>query len=565
MGFYKVLSPTPADSGLKLLSAGETSLAKALSRCAYAAWIAAIIGFAVVHALHLRADFPNHSPWFSDWAKYTDEGWYGNAAVRAHLAGNWYRAGDFNPGAALPVWPAAEWVVFAFAGVSVEAARGLAVGCFFLSLLLCYLLVRVSGPPWAALLAVTLIVTSPFLYCFSRLAILEPMLICLFLAALNIAVRLPRFKRHRLCAAAVGLLFALMLLTKLTAVFLLPAIAWATVAALRRAGKPAGDCALVAAGTAAGAYGLWLALLWRANLIADFHELLLINIWPKPQTWTWPLVSFWWSLHGALWIDHWLIPLAALLAGMIFFVRGNGELLALRRDPVFASALLAIIGSILFMTYQDHPQPRYFTVVAVFVFIVIAQCAAALLRSGTKSGSKTAPKSALGPRLGWLAAAAASAAVLAGVWAGGMQTLRYAAHPEYTFANAATQLAGFIDAQPNGNRLLLSVSGDELSLFNHVPALCDDIGTMKLPAKLTAYDPGWYAAWNDLDPDVLAGLHRRYSLEQVASFPAFDDPERNVLVLFKLHPLPRGAVRDESSEADLAQPLPDDKIEIDIE
>ena len=90
-----------------------------------AAWVVLICGFAVLHALHLRADFPNHSPWMHDWAKYTDEGWYGNAAVRAHLFGHWYLAKDFNPAIALPVWPFLEWLLFFLTGVSVEAARGL--------------------------------------------------------------------------------------------------------------------------------------------------------------------------------------------------------------------------------------------------------------------------------------------------------------------------------------------------------------------------------------------------------------------------------------------------------
>ena len=93
-------------------------------------------GFAALHAWHLRADFPNGSPWIFDWAKYTDEGWYGAAAIRAHLFGHWYMAGDFNAAVALPVWPFVEWVLFFFTGVTVEAARGLAVGCFFASLAL---------------------------------------------------------------------------------------------------------------------------------------------------------------------------------------------------------------------------------------------------------------------------------------------------------------------------------------------------------------------------------------------------------------------------------------------
>ena len=161
-------------------------------RCCVAGWLAVVVGLAALHALHLRADFPNHSPWFSDWAKYTDEGWYGNAAVRAHLFGSWYVKGDFNPAAALPVWPALEWVLFFATGVSVEAARGLAVGFFFCNLALTYLLVRANAPRWAGMLAVTLLAASPFVYCFSRLAILEPLLITLLLTVLHVAARVGR-------------------------------------------------------------------------------------------------------------------------------------------------------------------------------------------------------------------------------------------------------------------------------------------------------------------------------------------------------------------------------------
>ena len=81
---------------------------------AYVLWIAVIVLFAAAHAWHLRADFPNFSPW-EDWSKYTDEGWYGDAAIRHFQRGHWYVPGDFNPAAALPVWPLLESVVFLFA------------------------------------------------------------------------------------------------------------------------------------------------------------------------------------------------------------------------------------------------------------------------------------------------------------------------------------------------------------------------------------------------------------------------------------------------------------------
>src|SRR6201985_189009 len=111
-------------------------------RWLYGLWLGLILGFAVLHALHLTADFPNHSLWYNDWAKYTDEGWYGNAAIRAHLFGNWYLAGDFNPAPAVPVWPFLEWLLFFFTGVTLQAVRGLAVALFFANLVLTYVLLR---------------------------------------------------------------------------------------------------------------------------------------------------------------------------------------------------------------------------------------------------------------------------------------------------------------------------------------------------------------------------------------------------------------------------------------
>jgi Dolichyl-phosphate-mannose-protein mannosyltransferase len=556
-------------------------------RWLYAVWLVLIGGFAALHALHLRADFPNHTPWSGDWAKYTDEGWYGNAAIRAHLFGNWYLPGDFNPAPAVPVWPFLEWVLFFFTGVTVQAARGLAVAFFFANLLLSYLLLRVSGPRWAGLLAVTLMVTSPFLYCFSRLAILEPMLIAFTLGALNLAVRLPRMRRPLSASVGIGLLFTLMMLTKTTAVFLLPALGWAMVLPLwqnrklargaprtrgpQRAtfarwgegtglrpwgGKLALRYSLAAAGAFAVSFGVWMAAVVGSGLLRDYKYLFVVNQYIKPPEFYWPVVSLWWSFHGGLWVDHILIPLAGLVvAGAMAagLSRSHAWGRKLLLDPVFGASVWAVAGYILFMTYQDHPQPRYFAVVAFFCFIVVAQGAEALLDQAASNGMWAR-------RAGW--AVVAVAALAAGF--NGVQTWKYASHPEYTFVNAVEGLTHYIDAHPNGKRLLVATSGDEITLLSHLPTICDDFGTQDLAAKLAAYQPGWFASWNDLDPGTLDDLHSRYSLEQVASFPAFDDPDRNLLVLFKLHPLPGGLVRD-TSEENLKIPLPGDRIDIPVQ
>ena len=224
------------------------------------------------------------------------------------------------------------------------------------------------------------------------------------------------------------------------------------------------------------------------------------------------------------------------------------------QDPVFGASVLAVVGYILFMTYQDHPQPRYFAVVFFFCALILAQGTAALL-----SAEGLIHKAAWGALVLVTAACATNAAWVVG----------YILHPEYSFLTAAQELTRYIDEHPNGNRLLVSVSGDEITLMTHLPSLCDDFSTPipgmpDLPAKLGYYHPGWYATWNDLDLGTLADLHTHFSLEQVASFHAMDDPERNVLVLFKLHPLAGGKVRDQG-DMYLRDPLPDDRIEIPVE
>jgi hypothetical protein len=210
------------------------------------------------------------------------------------------------------------------------------------------------------------------------------------------------------------------------------------------------------------------------------------------------------------------------------------------------------------MTYQNHPQPRYYVVVALFSFFVLAMGTETLL-AGLSAGM---PSSRTGKARA-LAGCAAMVVTTAVAVFNGVVTLGYVADPEYTWVEAARNLTRYIDEHPNGNRLLVSISGDEITMITHLPSLCDDFGIEALQDKLARYQPGWWATWNDIDPGTLEDLHIHYSLEQVATFRAFDHPERNALVLFKLHPLPNGKPRE--WKPDLAAPLPDDKIDIPVE
>jgi hypothetical protein len=165
-------------------------------------------------------------------------------------------------------------------------------------------------------------------------------------------------------------------------------------------------------------------------------------------------------------------------------------------------------------------QPRYYQIVAFPLIIVVCIGTAALLEKRRRIGMAA------------LAVIAVSIALNLRLIAHFMR------HTDHAFYVAAQRLTRYIDQHPNGNRLLLSISGANITLITHLPSICDDYGTYDLPYRIHMYHPGWYAAWNEIDPGTLEDLRTQYSLQRVARFHAFDDDDRNVLVLYKLIPLP---------------------------
>jgi 4-amino-4-deoxy-L-arabinose transferase-like glycosyltransferase len=481
------------------------------------AWIAGICLLYGIHLLHLRADFPNFSPWM-DYSKYTDEGWYGSAAIRHFLTGSWRLPGDFNPAAALPVWPLLEGVVFHFTGVSLVAARVLVLVVFAGNLLLTYTLIRSQQKQSIALLGATLVASSAFLYAFSRLAILEPLLIFWMLLSWLLALHLTKASstRHRyVLLTAVGLLICLQILTKTTAIFLIPSTLYLLWYAAQYKLSTALKYAGVVAVSAIIPWSAYYFLAVRPHFLPDYHYLFKANKWDQPKTIGGWIAGFWYAFHGTLWIDRLLCPL-----GVAMLVLSSIWLRRLWRNPLFVASLLAVAGYIFFIGWHNNMQPRYYEVVAFPLIIVV----------GIGTG-------VLFEQRRWLGIAALAVIVIS-IGLNLRLIAHFMRHTDHTFFLAARRLTRYIDRHPNGNRMLLSISGANITLITHLPSICDDFGTYDLPYRIHTYQPGWYAAWNEIDPGTLEDLRTQYSLQRVARYHAFDDEDRNVLILYKLIPLP---------------------------
>lgn len=484
--------------------------------------------FFALHFLHLKADFPNHSPWV-DWSKYTDEGWYGDAAIRHYLSGHWYWKGDFNPAVALPVWPLFELVVFKFTGVSPVAARALTLVVFGLTLVTLYLLIRrhtrprssKSGQSFAAAITVLLLCTSPFLYVFERMAILEPLLIALTALALLTASTMHPIQGRGGMARSISqalllmLLLPAMVLTKTTAICLFPAIVYMLWA---RAGYRIRPALRLALPPLLGGIALWCGyffLFVRPHYLEDYRYLFSANAYTGIELEPVAKVILN-TLTDGIWMGAILYSAFFVVLALAFFWRPR-----LLTNPLVTSLLLWIAGYFTFLAYHNNLQPRYYLVVAVPITAVVALGIDSLRQAHGRTATIVA--STLG-----------AVVVLAIAVPDAVRQIHYVLHPTYEFEAAAQGIKRIVLADKTHSDLILSISGSDLTLMTGLPSIDDDFGTLDLDQRIKQYRPGWYAAWNEVEDDKADALTPLDHLQRVAAFPAYDDPDRDLLILYRL-------------------------------
>ena len=516
----------------------RTEQAMRLRRLATAGMLLLAGVFFAMHYLHLRADFPNKSPWM-DWAKYTDEGWYGDAAIRHFQRGSWYVPGDFNPAAALPTWPLVEAAVFRVTGVGIAPARALAVTVFGLILLCSFVLLRHwqsppgtrRGPAVAAAGGVLLLAVSPFCYAFMRMAILEPLLILLMLLALLAASAVPLEGsgwRQWGPVVALGVILPAMVLTKTTAVFLLPSVAWTMWSRVGSRGRPFLRVAAAAMGLSLAVWLSYYGLVVRPRFLEDYRYLFSANAYTGITLENaWQVLSD--TLRDGAWIGLGMYGLSLVAVGVAIVGWGR-----FRRRPLVVSLLLWAGGYGAFLAYHDNLQPRYYLVLAVPLTLLVPVVLEEFWAAGGVARHGLLLRAGVSLAAGVLGVVAVRDAVA---------MTGYVLRPEYSFERAAEGVRRVVDADKGHSRLVLSISGSDLSLMTGLPSICDDFGTMDLEARVAAYKPGWYVAWNQVDDDKMDALTPRYRVERVAAFPAMDDPERNLLIVYRLDPAEGGARR----------------------
>jgi len=479
-------------------------------------WIVLVLlaGFAFQH---LSADFPNHSRWMDDSAKFTDEGWWASGAINHILTGHWLLPGGYNPMVAVPLWSMLMEVVFHFAGINVAVARGVAFS-FTIGTVLAGGALMARDHRSLAPGLMLLIGTSPLLYFFSRSAILEASLIFFLTSAALAAYATspPGIVRSILC----GVLFTLAMLAKSSALFVAPAILyllwfphchfWSSQLAADRAHRTR---ALLAVAIPALTFILCYGLYWL--LFVHTHPVDVRTLYDNNK----PVLDLRSVEKSArlvyrcfTWLDPVLFPVAVV--AVILSIR---RLPVLWQDPLFGFAVLSFLGYSGFMVWHFDASPRYFAVLVVPVMILVV-----LLLNALELRMPAAFK-ALG------------ALVLLAVIVNIAYIARLLAHPEYTLRDACLKIRSQIDSDPSVNRLVIGHGVVETTYFTHIPAL-DDLGSMPMVQKMDLYHPGWAVVWSD-DVGILAlpSVAHSYAFTELGKYSVFDQPRRGFLVLYRIH------------------------------
>jgi 4-amino-4-deoxy-L-arabinose transferase-like glycosyltransferase len=417
--------------------------------------------------------------------------------------GHWHLAGDYNPAVVLPIWPLLLAALFRLTRVSFVAARALNVSFSIATVVLVYyLMLRYRGSRMAAASAAVLLAASPFAFAFARLAALDTLIVFEWVLCLLVA----SYAAKRWAAGALCLLVPVLLLTKTTALVVVPAIFWLLWKKSRRA------CVWVAVvtGVVMAAYPL---LVLHSRYAVDYHYFFEINAMAKvvwKQTGCFLAQLF----ENGLWVDPFLYPasLAALVLSVVW-------LRPLWKNPLFAGCWIALAAQAVFiLRRQDDYAPRYFLVMLVPMILICVFTVSELM--------------ARQRLLGWLSAAALAVGVMLNLG----QIEQFLHQRQYHFYSAARSIAAIVDANAAQPRLILGTSADQLSLMTGLPSINDSYTSEDLTEKARAYQPGWYLGWNDLDQDILDSLSE-WRLEEVAHYPVFDRTERDRLTLYRMVPV----------------------------
>gem|GEM_PF-5936825 len=471
--------------------------------------------FFLLRFVHVAADYPRNIRW--DDGIVTDEGWYASGAINQQTWGSPLMDGDMNIPVIMPLWSVIAKTAFSVGGFSVVTLRVTAILFFFLCTgLSCILLRRFGARDWIPLF-LAMMACNPWAFAFSRAAFLEfPMLSLVLLAAVVLPKQSDSTFQRVLKIAGAGIIFALALLLKTTAVALAPLSMYALLERQNFEWRKTLREAVIffsATGALYGAY--WLSIV-RPHLVDVHFYLSVVKNTLRLDPYGF-IADTSRPFRYGLGSDHLLFSLSliAVISAVIF-----RRFRALWKDPLFAFAGVWLIVFLGFMVKHNNDPARYFAItIPASMFVGIA-----LLRN-TSWGSARAHQV-------FFVIIAIDVAI------NGLQVIASQLHPRYSFHHAAADIAGIVHAEDPHNPVVIGDEMHEVALHNGLRPVNLLFHSDTVMAQMTRYKPGWWLQFLPVDDgrcfrEVLSSA---YSAEYRKEWMIFYPGQK--LVLWKLTPKP---------------------------
>lgn len=488
-----------------------------------ALWLMAI-AFCLLRFVHLAADYPRNIRW--DDGILTDEGWYASSAINQHLWGTWLLSGDMNISVLMPVWPLIVNAAFHVFGFHVEVIRGLTVVASLVCLfLLCQVLKRYGAKQWTSLF-VFLAAVNPWAFALSRSAFLElPMMVAFFCALLLVAPEAetttstsPPLQVFRMVLA--GLLIALAILTKTSALVLLPILLLAILQRNKFQVRSALRDSLLIFATVALPYALFLALYVRPHSIDALYYMSVI---PSHVQFGFHALAAQVTrpFRYAPGSDH------LLFLGGIFVVAASllsKRLRRLWRDPLFCLAGIWTLSVLTVLILLNNVMVHYLALlIPGLIFLAIA-----LLRN----------MEWVNPR--W--STVLLALVLLDGFANVMQVSAFMLHPTYRFRDAAVAVRNIVVRDGTTNEVVLGTNMHEVAMQSGLKPVNLFAHSAYITRQVQRYQPAWWLQYSSEDDgscyrEVLA---QKYIAQKQGEWPIAQDARS--LTLYKLIPQSSGAL-----------------------
>lgn len=475
---------------------------------------------------------------------YTDEGWYNSNAYNFVRFGQWHMPLSLNLGVNLPVYALMQIVGLKFLGPSLGSARAVVVVCSLVLILAGHLWLRRDLSRRAAWLFTLLAGTNFFLFGYSRLALLEIPL-ALFILLSFYAALTPAARRPRLSAALSSLACAAAMLTKSTAMPMLPVALYVLWRRDPNRRQRVVCCALFVAIQAAvvGGYYVAAARLWpedtRNFLIHNFasggtwlaqfipttpaalppesdadiaatHPPLADDEEPAPSSTPSPAAREHWlyvqlrscyaTLRVGILSDPLLCGGAAVFGALALLLSRD-----LRRNLLVQSTLLWLTGYFVLVVFKHYWPFRYYVPVIVLVLVLSAAAWEALARRGSIAL----------PGLFALV-------LLASVGASLYRTGWYLSTPRFSWMEMARDVDRTVRREAGDDATLLGNGATMVTMATGLHGIEDRRGLGTLERRVRHYRPGYYLVRGDLPADrVQPVLDKLYSMELLKRYDVF--------------------------------------------